>query len=73
MCLAAIHWARIDRAVFGASIADSAAVGFNELAVAAATLARMGGSRVVVEGGLLREECAALLDEWKRAGRSRAY
>ncbi len=73
MCLGAIHWARVDRAVFGASIADSAAVGFNELAVPAAELGKMGGSRVVVEGGILREECVALLDEWKRAGRSRSY
>ncbi|HEY2156384.1 MAG TPA: nucleoside deaminase [Isosphaeraceae bacterium] len=73
MCLGAIHWAKIDRAVFGASIADSAAVGFNELAVPATELARMGGSRVVVEGGLLREECVALLEEWKRAGKGRAY
>jgi tRNA(Arg) A34 adenosine deaminase TadA len=73
MCLAAIHWARVDRAVFGAGIADSVAVGFNELAVPAARLAALGGSGLVVEGGLLREECVALLDEWKRAGRSRAY
>ncbi len=73
MCLAAIHWAKVDRAVFGAGIADSAAVGFNELAVPAATLATMGGSRVVVEGGLQRDECVALLDEWKRAGRGRSY
>jgi tRNA(Arg) A34 adenosine deaminase TadA len=73
MCLAAIHWAKVDRAVFGAAITDSMAVGFNELDVPAASLARLGGSRVVVEGGVLREECVALLDEWKRAGRSAAY
>jgi tRNA(Arg) A34 adenosine deaminase TadA len=73
MCLAAIHWARVDRAVFGAGIADSIAVGFNELAVPATSLARLGGSRVVVEGGVLREECVALLDAWKQASRSAAY
>ena len=67
MCLGALHWARVGRAVFGAGIADSVAAGFKELAVPAATLARMGGSPVLVEGGLLREECVALLDEWKRA------
>jgi tRNA(Arg) A34 adenosine deaminase TadA len=73
MCLGAIHWSRVDRAVFGAGIADSVAVGFNELAVPAESLVTMGGSRVVVEGGLLREECVAVLDHWKREGRSRAY
>jgi guanine deaminase len=73
MCLAAIHWAKLDRVVFGATIDDADAAGFSELHVAAADLARMGGSPLVVEGGLLREECAALFDEWKRAGLCQAY
>jgi tRNA(Arg) A34 adenosine deaminase TadA len=33
MCLAAIHWAKIGRVVFGAGIADAAAAGFSELRV----------------------------------------
>jgi tRNA(Arg) A34 adenosine deaminase TadA len=73
MCLAAIHWARVDRVVFGASIADATAAGFREPAVAAATLAEMGKSPLKVEGGLLRDECAALFDEWKRAGHAQTY
>lgn len=68
MCLAACHWARVGRVVFGASIADAQAAGFNELSVPAAELARMGGSPMQVEGGLLREVCAAMFDEWKAAG-----
>src|SRR5688572_21465198 len=31
MCLAAGHWSRIDRIVYGAAIADAAAWGFSEL------------------------------------------
>ena len=31
MCLAAIHWSKINRVVFGATIADAAAAGFCEL------------------------------------------
>jgi len=73
MCLAAIHWAKVDRVVFGASIADSAAAGFVELPIPAKSLAEQGGSRLVVEGGILRDECVALFDEWKRAGLSRSY
>jgi tRNA(Arg) A34 adenosine deaminase TadA len=73
MCLAAIHWAKVDRVVFGASIDDAAGAGFGELRVAAGALAEMGGSPLRVEGGLLREECAALFDEWKRAGLSGTY
>ncbi|HXG10330.1 MAG TPA: nucleoside deaminase [Gemmataceae bacterium] len=73
MCLAAIHWAKIERVVYGASIADAAAAGFCELCVDARVLAEMGKSPLRVEGGLLREECAALFAEWKRAGLSRPY
>ena len=73
MCLAAIHWAKVDRVVFGASIADAAGAGFSELPVPAKTLAEMGGSPLKVEGGLLREECAALFGEWKLARLGPAY
>jgi tRNA(Arg) A34 adenosine deaminase TadA len=73
MCLAAIHWAKIDRVVYGASIADAAAAGFCELHVEARVLASMGRSPLVVEGGLLRAECAALFARWKAAGMARPY
>ncbi len=73
MCLAAIHWAKIDQVVFGASIADAAAAGFKELYVDAATLAEMGKSPVRVHGGVLRVECANLFSEWKAAGLSKPY
>ena len=73
MCLSAIHWAKIDRVVFGATIADAATAGFCELEVPAATLAAMGGSPLKVESGLLREECARLFAEWKQAGLCGTY
>jgi tRNA(Arg) A34 adenosine deaminase TadA len=73
MCLAAIHWSRIDRVVFGATIADAAAAGFHELPVPAAQLAALGRSPLRVEGGVRQAECAALFDEWKQAGRSDSY
>ena len=66
MCLAAIHWAKIDRVVFGATIADAAAAGFCELHVDAKVLAEMGKSPLKVESGLLREECAQLFELWKK-------
>jgi tRNA(Arg) A34 adenosine deaminase TadA len=73
MCLAAIHWAKIDRVVFGATIADAAKAGFCELCVDAQVLAKMGQSPLVVEGGLLQQECAALFDQWRKAGLCRTY
>jgi tRNA(Arg) A34 adenosine deaminase TadA len=73
MCLAATHWAKIDRVVFGASIADAAAAGFCELYVDAKMLVEIGQSPLQVESGLLREDCVALFDQWKKAGLCRAY
>ena len=66
MCLTAIHWAKIDRVVYGAAIADAVRAGFSELHIGAQELARMGGSPLRVEQGPLREECAALFEEWKQ-------
>jgi tRNA(Arg) A34 adenosine deaminase TadA len=73
MCLAASHWARIDRVVFGASIADATAAGFSELNVAAAQLAALGGSPLRIEGGLLPRECADLFRYWRESGQYRPY
>lgn len=73
MCLAAIHWSKIDRVVYGATIADAVGAGFAELTVEAKHLATLGGSPLIVEGGLLQAECARLFREWKDAGLSRSY
>lgn len=73
MCLAATHWAKVGRVVFGASIADAEAAGFAELPVPAATLAALGRSPLRVEGGVLRDECADLFRQWREAGLSRSY
>lgn len=73
MCLSAIHWSKIERVVFGATIADAADAGFCELFVDAKILAEMGKSHLKVESGLLQKECAALFQEWKQAGLSGTY
>ena len=73
MCLSAIHWAKIERVVYGATIADAAAAGFCELCVDAKALAEMGKSPLRVESGLLREECADLFSQWLRSGMARPY
>jgi tRNA(Arg) A34 adenosine deaminase TadA len=73
MCLSAIHWAKIDRVIFGATIADAAAAGFCELQVDARVLAEMGKSPLRIESGLLRAECADLFRQWQKAGLSRPY
>jgi len=57
MCLAALHYAGIDRVWFGAGLA----------AMQAATGREIGGPvppGMTVTGGLLADECVALLTEW---------
>jgi guanine deaminase len=73
MCLAAIHWSKLDRVIFGASIADAAAAGFSELRVQAEVLVKMGGSRLKVEAGMLRDECRTLFALWKKSPSRKVY
>ncbi len=67
MCMAALHWARVDTVFFGATIADAESAGFNELSLSASDLLRLGGSKVKLVPNTLREECAELFTEWKSA------
>lgn len=72
MCLSAIHWAKIERVLYGATIADAAAAGFSELHVSARQLAELGGSSLRVEA-VPSEDCRALFDLWRKTGRSQTY
>ena len=64
MCTSALHWARVKKVYYGATIADAADAGFNELKVDAATLLRTGGSQVILQKGILQEECKQLFTLW---------
>src|SRR5687767_10621874 len=65
MCMAALHWARVDTVYYGATIADADTAGFNELQVPAAELLRLGGSTLKLVPQILPEECKQLFAEWK--------
>jgi tRNA(Arg) A34 adenosine deaminase TadA len=70
MCFSACHWANLDRIVYGATIADAASCGFRELSVSNEQMKRLGGSKVQIESGLLRDEALELFRDWmKRPGR----
>ena len=64
MCMAALHWARVKTVYFGATIDDAESAGFNELALPAAELLRIGGSNLELVPQLMQTECRALFDEW---------
>ncbi len=73
MCFSAIHWARIDRVIYGTSIGDVAKRGFNELAIAAAEMKKIGSSPVGVSGGFMERECSKLLEEWDALSSKKVY
>lgn len=73
MCFSAIHWARITRLVYGASITDAQRAGFHELTISNDTMKKEGASPVVVDGGCLVDECVVLFEEWKNSGKVKVY
>jgi tRNA(Arg) A34 adenosine deaminase TadA len=73
MCMAALHWARVDTVYYGASIADAADAGFNELQLPAAELLRLGGSKLKLIPGVLPQECKQLFAEWNANPNKRVY
>lgn len=73
MCFAAIHWARIGRVVYGASIADAEAGGFRELPISNEQMKTLSRSDIRITPGLLREPCAALFTQWKQRTDAKTY
>lgn len=73
MCMAALHWARVDTVYYGATIADAEESGFNELQLPAAELLRQGGSQLKLIGGTLTKECKQLFQDWLANPNKRVY
>ena len=72
MCFSAIHWAQIDRIVFGTGIADVKRLGFNELCISNRTLKQLGKSRVSLDQ-VSKRECTDLLEAWARLETKTTY
>ncbi|MBI4718689.1 MAG: nucleoside deaminase [Planctomycetes bacterium] len=73
MCAAAIHWARLDAVVFGASIADAEAAGFRELSLPIADLYARAGSAVRVLQPTQVDACRDLFRRWLAGPDPRPY
>ena len=73
MCMAALHWARVDTVYFGATVGDATIAGFNELQVPASEVIRLGGGRVKLVPGLRADECTELFAEWQASKDCREY
>lgn len=64
MCFAAINWAQMRRITFGTTVRDVSRLGFNELVVSNRRLKSLGGGRVELVSGFMKDACQRLLDEW---------
>ena len=68
MCMSALHWARVAKVYYGATIADAEDAGFNELSISAADVVRLGGSAIELFPETMRDECRQLFADWKANG-----
>jgi tRNA(Arg) A34 adenosine deaminase TadA len=73
MCFSAIHWAKIDRVVFGARIEDAQTAGFSELSIANETMKKLGGSPVQIDADFDRAANASLFTMWLNRSDRRVY
>lgn len=73
MCMAALHWARVESVYYGATIADADSAGFNELQLPASEILRQGGSSLKLIAGVLPDECRELFQVWNASPGARSY
>ncbi len=73
MCFATIHWAKIAKIVYGASIADARKAGFGELEISNEQMKAAGKCDIEIVAGFMRDECLELFEEWLAIGDRRVY
>ena len=73
MCFSAIHWARICRIVYGTSISDAKAYGFNELEIPAKKMKELCDSPIEVVQDCLTEQCREMFRLWQSRSDHRSY
>ena len=73
MCFAAIHWARINRLIYGTTISEVVRLGFNEITIDNRRMQDLGRSRVAIYHGFLADECRQLLIQWAQIPGRQVY
>ncbi len=73
MCFSAIHWAKIDRIVFGARIEDAGNAGFNELSISNEEMKEKGQSPVNIEAEFMRDANKKVFQEFIQSAERRTY
>lgn len=73
MCFSAIHWARIDKIIYGTSTKDAKKIGFNELEITDSRLRSLGKSKVKLVPGFMRKECLELFNKFNGLPNKKLY
>jgi guanine deaminase len=73
MCFSAIHWAGIDKIVFGCRISDAKKAGFNELTISNKQMKKIGKSKVKVVGDFLRTDNLKVFEEFRKFKGKKVY
>ena len=73
MCYSAIHWAKIDKIVFGTRIEDAKGFGFSELCISDKQMKELGRDHVELVGDILRKENLELFEYWSNKKDSKVY
>ena len=73
MCFSAIHWARIDKVVFGTDTRDAKKIGFNELMITDSRMKTLGKSKVKIVRGFMRKECIELFRRFNELPKKKLY
>ncbi|HTL48927.1 MAG TPA: nucleoside deaminase [Verrucomicrobiae bacterium] len=73
MCFSALHWARVSRIFYGATIADAKSIGFNELRLSNRQIKSLGKSRIQIIGPFMRSECLRLFKGFNETGSKKVY
>ncbi len=68
MCFTAIHWARLDRIVYGTTVEDARSFGFNELQISNEQMKTLGICGVQITPRFMRDEALALFQLWQDRG-----
>lgn len=73
MCFSAIHWAKIDVLVYGNTIAEAKSIGFNELSISSARMKKLGGAKLKIISGCMRDEATKLFKKWNKLSNKKLY
>ena len=73
MCFSAIHWAHINKIIYGTTTKDAKKIGFNELEITGSRLKSLGKSEVKLVPGFMRKECLELFEKFNELPDKKLY